>query len=129
MNKSKKKKNLVNTKSLIKKKKNVNSSIFKKIDNNLEKEEPLLKKLNNCKTRKCKKYNKQKLIEQKHFEKEQDIQCQQKSDEEYYNCSKIFYDNSNYKKIFDKWVKCTDKKCVKEKNELNKFRDMQSSIN
>ena len=108
---------------------NLTSSFLKKIDINLKKEEPLLKKLNNCKTRKCKKYNKQKLIEQKHFNKEQDIQCQQKSNEEYYNCSEIFYNNSNYKKIFDKWVKCADKKCVKEKNELNKFRDMQLLIN
>lgn len=93
-------------------------------DNSFNKEESrLLKKVNNCKTRKCAKINRERIKEGKKFNKEQNIKCPQKSSNAFYNCSVDFYDKSKYKKLFDKYVKCGTKKCFKEKNTLKKLRE------
>ena len=88
----------------------------------IQKEKPYLKKIDKCKTRRCLTHNKKRLIEHEKFIKEQDKQCPQKSNEEFYNCSDKFYENSEYKKLFDKWVKCGKEMCTKEIEELREFR-------
>ena len=97
----------------------VNTNIFSK------EELRLIEKLNRCKTRKCAKLHKEREKEGKIFTKEQDIACPQKSNTEFYDCSVGFYDKSNYKKLFDRFVECGKKKCRKEKNTLKKLRDKQ----
>jgi len=102
--------------------KNNTSSILN--HNSFNKEESrLLKKLNKCKTRKCTKINKEQIKEGKKFYKEQNIKCPQKLSNAFYNCSSDFYNNSKYKKLFDKYVKCGKQKCFKEKNTLKKLRE------
>ncbi len=103
------------TKTQKSKSKNIMDDLFKK-------ENPYLLKINKCKTRKCLTHNKKRLKEHKKFIKDQDKQCQQKSNEEYYHCTDKFYENSEYKKLFDKWVKCGKKMCGKEIEELRQFR-------
>jgi hypothetical protein len=103
------------TKTQKSKSKNTMDDLFKK-------EKPYLLKINKCKTRKCLTHNKNRLKEYKKFIKEQDKQCPQKSNEEFYNCTDKFYENSEYKKLFDKWVKCGKKMCGKEIEELRQFR-------
>ena len=79
----------------------------------LEKDEDkLLKQLNKCNKTKYSKKNKLKEKENKIFEKEQDKQCLKTlTNEEFYKCSEKFYNNSEYKKIFDEYVKCGENKC------------------
>jgi hypothetical protein len=103
------------TKTQKSKSKNTMDDLFKK-------EKPYLLKINKCKTRKCLTHNKKRLLEYKTYIKEQDKQCPQKSNEEFYNCTDKFYEKSEYKKLFDKWVKCGKEKCSKEINELREFR-------
>lgn len=86
-------------------------------------ESQLLKKLNNCKTRKCAKLNKEKIKEMQTYDKEQDKKCPQKSANAFYKCSVDFYNKSKYKTIFDKYVKCGQKKCSKERKTLKKLRE------
>jgi len=86
-----------------------------------KKESRVLKKLNRCKTRKCAKLNKERLKEQKGFEKEQDKECPQKSSTAFYECSVNFYNKSKYKKLYDEFVKCGRKKCSKERKTLKKL--------
>ena len=91
--------------------------------NPIKEEARLLKKLNKCKTRKCFKINKERIKEKKSFDKEQDKKCPQKSPNAFYDCSEDFYNKSKYKKLFDKYVKCGEKKCSKEKKTLKNLRD------
>ena len=92
----------------------------------LPKEEWLLiEKIAKCKTRKCAKLNKKREKEEKIFLKEQDIACPQKSDDEFYDCSVGFYEKSKYKKLYDKFTKCGERKCSKERKTLKKLRDKQ----
>ena len=102
--------------------KNNTLRIFNNISYNKE-EARLVKKLNKCKTRKCAKINKEQIKEKKMFVKDQDKKCPQKSSNAFYNCSVDFYDKSKYKTIFDKNVKCGEKKCSKEKKTLIKLRE------
>ncbi len=98
------------------------SKMKQSMDDPFQKEKPYLKKIDKCKTRKCLTHNKKRLKEHKKFIKEQNKQCPQKSNEEFYNCTNKFYENSEYKKLFDKWVKCGKKMCGKEIEELRQFR-------
>lgn len=99
-----------------------NNAISKKFD---KEESQLLKKLNACRTRKCAKTKKARMKESKIFEKEQDIQCPQKSPMAFYDCSVDFYEKSKYKNLFDKNVNCGKKKCDKERKTLKKFRNQE----
>ena len=42
---------------------------------------------------------------------------------EFYDCSKIIYDTSNYAKLSDKNVECTKQYCVKERDDVAKQYD------
>lgn len=88
-----------------------------------KKETRLLKKLDRCKTRKCSKLNKKLIKSGIKFYKEQDKKCPQKSANAFYKCSVDFYNKSKYKTIFDKYVKCGQKKCSKERKTLKKLRE------
>jgi hypothetical protein len=108
----------------------------------LEKKKNILQdKTDNCKKKKCYKFYKDKLEEDKNFEKEQDKSCPKKlSDVKFYECSKVFYDNHPELKIkYNKFIKCGDIKCkqitkkrneiTKKRNELNKKIQLYSTIN
>ena len=93
----------------------------------LKKEERKKDKLFNifdkCRTRKCSKYFKEQKAESKRFTKEQDIQCPQKNNTEFYDCSVGFYDGpegSKLRKLRDKIEKCANKKCITEKKHVKK---------
>jgi hypothetical protein len=103
--------------------KNITSKSFIKNIVFDKKENHLLKKLNQCKTRKCSKINKEYIKENKIFTKEQNKKCRQKSDKAFYDCSDIFYENSKNKILFDKFIKCGEEKCAKEKKTLKKYRE------
>ena len=109
-------------KSKMKKLLGLKKSEINNMNNLFEREKPYLQKINKCKTRKCSTHNKKRLTEYKKFIKEQDKQCPQKSSGEFYNCSVKFYENSEYKILFDKWIKCGKKMCAKEIEELREFR-------
>ena len=109
-------------KSKMKKLLGLKKSEINNMNNLFEREKPYLQKINKCKTRKCLTHNKKRFTEYKKFIKEQDKQCPQKSSEEFYNCSVKFYENSEYKILFDKWIKCGKKMCAKEIEELREFR-------
>ncbi len=47
---------------------------------------------------------------------------QKSKSKDFYNCTDKFYENSEYKKLFDKWVKCGKKMCGKEIEELTQYR-------
>jgi hypothetical protein len=100
----------------------------------LKKEERKKDKLFNvfdkCRTRKCKKYFNEQNAESKRFTKEQDIQCPQKNNTEFYNCSVGFYEGSEgskLRKLSEKIKKCANKKCMSElkkvKKQSNVIRD------
>jgi hypothetical protein len=94
---------------------NITTSKYKKRNLLEKKEDALLKKLDICKTQKCSSLEKQKNKKSKQFEKEQDKACPKKlSNIKFYDCSQVFYDKSDYKKLFDEYVACTKKKCKKE---------------
>jgi hypothetical protein len=96
----------------------------KNIKNLEKKEEKILKQLNKCKKTKCSKIYKIKEKEEKKFNKEQDKQCPKTlTNDEFYKCSEKFYNNSEYKKIFDDSVKCGETKCKIYKKTLNTLRD------
>ena len=93
----------------------------------LKKEERKKAKLFNifdkCRTRKCSKYFKEQNAESKRFTKEQDIQCPQKNNTEFYDCSIGFYDGSEgskLRKLSKKIKKCANKKCITEKKHVKK---------
>ena len=90
---------------------------------NTKEEDRLLKKRNKCITRKCVKINKKRIKEKKSFDKEQDKKCTQKSPYAFYDCSEDFYNKSKYKTLFDKYVKCGEKKCSKENKTLKNLRE------
>lgn len=81
-----------------------------------------LKKLDACKKKKCSKTMKLNKKLKKSFEKEQAKACRQKNDMKFYKCSKRFYDKSEMKKLDDKHRECAEKKCSKEKKNLDKVR-------
>ena len=96
-------------------------TIKDKKHNNLVKEENnLLNKLNLCKKTKCGSLQKQYKKQQNLFVKEETKACPKKlSNEKFYECSKVFYENSYYKKLFDEYNKCSDIKCKTIKNKKN----------
>lgn len=86
-----------------------------------KKEDSLLKKLELCKKTKCSSLQQKKNKKSKQFEKEQDKACPKKlSNTKFYDCSKVFYEKSDYKKLFDEYVACTKKKCKKERQKKKK---------
>jgi hypothetical protein len=93
----------------------------------LKKEERKKDKLFNvfdkCRTRKCSKYFKEQNAESKRFTKEQDIQCPQKNNTEFYDCSVGFYEGpegSKLRKLSKKIKKCANKKCMSELKKVKK---------
>ncbi len=101
-----------------------NKNMNKNIKNLEKKEDKLQKQLNKCKKTKCSKLYKIKEKEQLIFEKEQDKQCPKTlTNDEFYKCSEKFYNDSEYKKIFDEYVKCGETKCKIYKKKLHTLRD------
>ena len=93
----------------------------------LKKEERKKAKLFNifdkCRTRKCSKYFKEQKAESERFRKEQDIQCPQKNNTVFYDCSVGFYEGpegSKLRKLSDTIKKCAHKKCITEKKNVKK---------
>jgi hypothetical protein len=81
-----------------------------------------------CRTRKCSKYFKEQKAESDRFTREQDIQCPQKNNMAFYDCSVGFYDGpegSKLRKLSKKIKKCANKKCV---SELKKVKKQENSI-
>lgn len=97
-------------------------SIFSKTENNL------LRKLVNCKTKKCSKLLKEKHKEEKKYTKEEKIKCTQKSSKKFYDCSAVLYDKSKYKVLSKKYYECGEKKCSKEHKNLKKYRNKSRKI-
>lgn len=90
------------------------------------KEKQLLKKVTNCKTKKCSKLIKKKKNMEKNFEKEQDEACPQKNDMAFYRCSSKFYKGSNMEKVMNNISNCADKKCAKVKKNIKTYRNKQN---
>ena len=103
--------------------KNNISTLFQKNIVVDKKNNKLIKNLATCKTKKCSKIDNERAKEFKIFEKEQDKKCPQKSSKAFYDCSEIFYMNSKYKVLFDKFNKCGEEKCSKEKKSLKKYHE------
>jgi len=91
----------------------------------LDKEENrLLTKFTQCKTRKCSKIRKELLKEEKNVNKEIKKKCGKKSNNimaEAY-CADNLY-KKKYKPLFNKYTKCGEKKCAKERKTLKKYTD------
>ena len=98
----------------------MNKSKDKKYKSLVKKENNLLNKLDICKKTKCRSLDKTRKTKQKLYIKEETKACPNKlSNNKFYDCSKVFYENSDYKKSFDDYVKCTDIKCKTIKNKKN----------
>lgn len=98
----------------------------------LKKEERKKAKLFNifdkCRTRKCSKYFKEQNAESKRFRKEQDIQCPQKNNTAFYDCSVGFYDGpegTKLRKLSEKIKKCANTRC---RAHLQKLKQQKESI-
>jgi hypothetical protein len=90
------------------------------------KEAKLLNVFDKCRTRKCSKYINEQEVESERFRKEQDIQCPQKNNTAFYDCSVGFYDGpegSKLRKLSEKINKCTNKKCMTHLKKLKKQRE------
>ena len=87
------------------------------------KKDILFNTFDKCRTRKCKKYFKEQKVESERFRKEQDIQCPQKNNMAFYDCSVGFYDGpegSKLRKLSDTIKKCSNKKCMTELKKVKK---------
>jgi len=90
------------------------------------KEKQLLKKITNCKTKKCSKLIKKKKIMEKNFENAQDKACPQKNDMAFYRCSTNFFKDSNMEKVMKNISNCADKKCAKVKKNLKTYSNKKN---
>jgi hypothetical protein len=93
-----------------------------------KKEKALFNKFDRCRTRKCSTYFKEQDAESERFRKEQDIQCPQKNNTAFYDCSVGFYDGpegSKLRKLSKKIKTCANKKCM---THLNKVKKQKESI-
>jgi hypothetical protein len=93
-----------------------------------KKEKALFNKFDRCRTRKCSTYFKEQDAESERFRKEQDIQCPQKNNTAFYDCSVGFYDGpkgSKLRKLSEKIKKCANTKC---KADLQKLKQQKESI-
>lgn len=93
-----------------------------------KKEKALFNKFDRCRTRKCSTYFKEQDAESERFRKEQDIQCPQKNNKAFYDCSVGFYDGpegSKLRKLSEKIKKCANTKC---KADLQKLKQQKESI-
>ena len=62
--------------------------------------------------------------DKKQYEKEQAIKCPKSlSNMKFYDCTKLLYEPSNYKKLFDKNIECTKQYCSKERDARAKQYD------
>jgi len=100
----------------------------KKMNKNIRKlekqEDNLINQMQKCRETKCSKKFRIKEKEEKIFEKEQDKRCPKNlTNDEFYNCSKKFYKNSEYKKIYDEYAKCGETNCKIYKKKLHSLRD------
>jgi len=87
-------------------------------------ENSLVKKFFKCKTRKCSEIRKELLKEEKNVNKEIKKKCAKKSNNimaEAY-CADNLY-NKKYKPLFNKYTKCGEKNCAKERKTLKKYTD------
>ena len=94
----------------------------------LEQQQSILQnKSEKCKKTKCSKLYKEKIEEDKHFEKEQDKQCPKNlKNDEFYECSELFNTNHPELKIkYNKFIKCGTIKC---KNIINKKKELSNKI-
>jgi hypothetical protein len=95
---------------------------------NLEKKQSILQdKREDCKRKKCYKFYRDKIKEDKKFEKEQEKKCPKTmSNNKFYECSKLFYNNNpELKTKYNKFVKCADIKC---KNITKKMKQISNKI-
>jgi len=93
-----------------------------------KKEEALFNRFDRCRTRKCSRYFKEQTAESKRFNKEQDIQCPQKNNTAFYDCSVGFYggpEGSKLRKLSEKIKKCANTMC---KADLQKLKEQKESI-
>jgi len=93
-----------------------------------KKEKALFTRFDRCRTRKCSTYFKEQDAESERFRKEQDIQCPQKNNKAFYDCSVGFYDGpegSKLRKLSEKIKKCANTKC---KADLQKLKQQKESI-
>jgi hypothetical protein len=93
-----------------------------------KKEKALFNRFDRCRTRKCSTYFKEQDAESERFRKEQDIQCPQKNNTAFYNCSVGFYDGpegSKLRKLSEKIKKCANTRC---KADLRKLKEQKESI-
>jgi hypothetical protein len=93
-----------------------------------KKEKALFNRFDRCRTRKCSTYFKEQNAESERFTKEQDIQCPQKNNTAFYDCSVGFYDGpegSKLRKLSEKIKKCANTSC---KADLNKLKEQKESI-
>jgi len=93
-----------------------------------KKEKALFNRFDRCRTRKCSTYFKEQDAESERFRKEQDIQCPQKNNTAFYDCSVGFYDGpegSKLRKLSEKIKKCANTKC---KSDLQKLKEQKESI-
>ena len=86
------------------------------------KEATAWKRFDRCRTRKCSAQIKKRNTSSKKFNKEQDIACPQKNNNEFYECSKTFYEGSKHQKLAEAVSKCSNTKCSKEKKDLANAR-------
>ena len=89
----------------------------------MDKEETrLLKEIEKCTTRKCRKYNQAYKKEKSKFKKAESKQCPQKDDMEFYKCSSEFYKGSRLEKLLKSKIKCTQKKCKTQRKRLHQYK-------
>ena len=87
-----------------------------------KKELKLLRNFDKCRTRKCSNSIKKRNSVSNSFMNLQEKECPQKSSKAFYNCSTKFYEGSNLQKLSEDVVKCSDKKCNKQKKKLTTLR-------
>ena len=82
----------------------------------------LQKNVDSCMKKRCKTIFNKKNTELLLFEKEQDKQCPKTlSDMDFYDCSTVFYNSSDYKKVFEQYSTCKNAKCITEKKNLANY--------
>ena len=84
--------------------------------------EMLQKNVDSCMKKRCKTIFNKKNTELLLFEKEQDKQCPKTlSDMDFYDCSTVFYNSSDYKKVFEQYSTCKNAKCITERKNLANY--------
>ena len=87
-------------------------------------ENRLAKKYFKCKTRKCSKIRKELFKEEQIVNEEIKKKCGTKLNTmANIYCADNLYNKSKYRLLYDKYAKCGEKKCAKERKTLKKYSD------